>query len=136
MNDVKLFGRLSQEPVVWEPEEGSDKKCVVHYSIAVDRNYSSDNKKSTDFVRVVCFGKAAEIARKYLHKGSQVLVQARIQTGSYTDKNGETVYTQDIVVSRQTFVEPKEAEHEPETSQELPERSTDARSYSEQECEP
>lgn len=126
MNDVKLFGRLPQDPVVWEPEEGSDKKCVVHYQVAIDRNYSADNKKSADFVKVVCFGKVAENAKKYLRKGSQVLVQARVQTGSYTDKNGDTVYTQDLVVIRQTFVGPKETESEPEIDQELPERSADS----------
>lgn len=101
LNKCFLCGRLTKDPEV----RSSGDTLVARYSLAVDRKYSKDNE--TDFLNCVCFGKTAEFAEKYLHKGMKIIVVGRIQTGSYTNKDGQKVYTTDIVVEEHEFCESK-----------------------------
>jgi single-strand DNA-binding protein len=99
MNHVSLIGRLTRDPDVRSTQNGEQ---VARYTLAVDR---SSKDKSADFISCVTFGKAAEFAAKYLTKGLKIGVEGRIQTGSYTNKDGQKVYTTDVVVSSHTFCE-------------------------------
>lgn len=94
MNSVILIGRLAKDP---ELRYSPSQVAVCSMTIAVDRPVKQGEEKKADFLRVVCYGKQAENASKFLSKGRQVAVQGRIQTGSYKDKNGNTVYTTDIL---------------------------------------
>lgn len=85
---------------------------VARYTLAVDRKYKKEGQPEADFINCVVFGKSAEFAEKYFHKGMKVAVCGRIQTGSYTDKDGKKVYTTDIVVEEQEFCESKGASSE------------------------
>lgn len=101
MNKVVLMGRLTRDPKVRYSEAGN---AVARYTLAVDR-MTRNAEQSADFIRCVCFGKTAEFAETYLHKGIKIAITGRIQTGSYTDRNGQTVYTTDVVVENQEFCE-------------------------------
>lgn len=105
MNKTFLMGRLCKDP---ETRDGETK--VARYSLAVDRKYSKGEEKQTDFINIVCFGKSAEFAEKYLKKGMKVVITGRIQTGSYTNKDGVKVYTFDIVAEDQEFAESKNSD--------------------------
>ncbi len=99
MNSVILIGRLTKDP---ETRASADGKTVCRYTLAVDRR-----GEGADFIQCVAFGKSAEFAEKYLAKGMKIAVMGRIQTGSYTGKDGKKVYTTDIIVSEQEFCEKK-----------------------------
>lgn len=99
MNHVSLIGRLTRDPDVRSTQNGEQ---VARYTLAVDR---SSKDKGADFISCVTFGKSAEFAAKYLTKGLKIGVEGRIQTGSYTNKDGQKVYTTDVVVSSHTFCE-------------------------------
>lgn len=109
MNRVILIGRLTKDAEV----RYSNDKAVGRYTLAVDRKYSKD--KETDFITCVAFGKSAEFAEKYLIKGMKICIEGRIQTGSYTNKDGNKVYTTDVIVESQEFVESKKSD-EPKPS--------------------
>ena len=85
--------------------------AVARYTLAVDRRRgrNSDNEQSADFISCVAFGRSGEFAEKYLHQGTKIVVTGRIQTGSYTNKDGQRVYTTDVVVEEQEFAESKSA---------------------------
>jgi len=104
MNKVILMGRLTRDPEVRYSDSGS---AVARYTLAVDRKYNRDNDPSADFLRCVCFGKSAEFAEKYFCKGLKISITGRIQTGSYVNRDGQKVYTTDIVVDEQEFCESK-----------------------------
>lgn len=106
LNKCILCGRLTKDVEV----RSSGDTLVARYSLAVDRKYSKNEEKQTDFINCVCFGKTAEFAEKYLHKGMKILIVGRIQTGSYTTKDGRKVYTTDIIVEEHEFVESKATE--------------------------
>ena len=107
MNKVILMGRLTKDPEV-RYSQGEGAMAIARYSLAVDRRFNRNNDdNNTDFINIVAFGKAGEFAEKYLHKGTKVLVTGRIQTGSYTNKEGQKVYTTDVVVEEQEFAESK-----------------------------
>lgn len=111
MNKVILMGRLTKDPDV-RYSQGESSTAIARYSLAVDRRGTSrggDNEQTADFINIVAFGKAGEFAEKYLHKGTKVLVTGRIQTGSYTNKDGVKVYTTDVVAEDQEFAESKNA---------------------------
>ena len=108
MNKVILMGRLTRDPDV-RYSQGENPTAVARYSLAVDRRFSKNEENSTDFINIVAFGIAGEFAEKYLHKGTKVLVTGRIQTGSYTNKEGQKVYTTDVVAEDQEFCESKNA---------------------------
>ena len=108
MNKVILMGRLTRDPDV-RYSQGENSTAVARYTLAVDRRFSKNEENSTDFINIVAFGKAGEFAEKYLKKGTKVLVTGRIQTGSYTNKEGQKVYTTDVVAEDQEFAESKNA---------------------------
>lgn len=108
MNKVIIMGRLTRDPEVrYSPRGNSQEEiCIARYTLAVDRR---GKDAGADFPSVVAFGKAAEFAEKYLRKGTKVVLTGRIQTGSYTNRDGVKVYTTDIVAEDQEFAESKAA---------------------------
>ena len=107
MNKVILMGRLTRDPEV-RYSQGEQATAIARYTIAVDRRFRRDNDQQTaDFIGCVAFGKLGEFAEKYLRKGTKVVVTGRIQTGSYTNKDGQKVYTTDVVVEECEFAESK-----------------------------
>lgn len=108
MNKVILMGRLTRDPEV-RYTQGEQAMAVARYTLAVDRR-GKNQENSTDFIQCVAFGKAGEFAERYLHKGTKIVLTGRIQTGSYTNKEGQRVYTTDIVAEDQEFAESKNTE--------------------------
>lgn len=106
MNKVILMGRLTADPDV-KRTEGDNPMVIARYTLAVDRRFKKDGEQNADFIRCIAFGKGGEFAEKYLHKGIKIAVTGRIQTGSYTNQDGQTVYTTDVVVEEQEFAESK-----------------------------
>lgn len=108
MNKVILMGRLTREPEVRYSQRGDSQEqmCVARYTLAIDRR---GKDAGADFPSVVAFGKAGEFAEKYLHKGTKIILTGRIQTGSYTNREGVKVYTTDVIVEDQEFAESKAA---------------------------
>ena len=107
MNKVTLIGRLARDPEV-RYSQGENAMAIARYTLAVDRRFKRDGDEQTaDFISCVAFGKQGEFAEKYLHKGIKIAVNGRIQTGSYTNKDGVKVYTTDVVVEEQEFCESK-----------------------------
>ena len=106
MNNVVLIGRLTKDPET----RYSGETAVTTFTLAVDRPMSKD--KTADFIRIVTFGKTAELCEKYLAKGRQVAIQGRIQTGSYEDKDGKRVYTTDVIADRVQFLGGKPEQRE------------------------
>lgn len=103
MNKFIGCGRLCKDVETRQ----SGEMMIAKYTLAIDRKQSKNEEKQTDFLSCVCFGKTAEFAEKYLRKGMKILVVGRIQTGSYTNKEGVKVYTTDIIVDEHEFVESK-----------------------------
>ena len=107
MNKVILMGRLTRDPEV-RYSQGDNSMAIARYTLAVDRRFNRNNDESSaDFIGCVAFGRAGEFAEKYFRKGLKVLVTGRIQTGSYTNRDGVKVYTTDVVVEDQEFAESK-----------------------------
>ena len=106
MNKVILMGRLTRDPEV-RYTQGDNAMAIARYSLAVDRRFKRDGEPDADFINCVAFGKSGEFAEKYLKKGTKIAVVGRIQTGSYTNKDGQKVYTTDVVVEEQEFAESK-----------------------------
>lgn len=104
MNNVILSGRLTRDPEVRHSQNGNKDRIVARYTLAVDRVYSKENQQA-DFINCVEFGKLAEFAGKYFYKGIKLIVRGRIQTGSYTNRDGVKVYTTDIIVESHEFAE-------------------------------
>lgn len=115
MNKVILMGRLTRDPEV-RYAQGDNASAVARYTLAVDRRFQRENEDSADFIPCVCFGRAAEFAEKYLHKGTKIAITGRLQTGSYTNKDGNRVFTTDVVVEEQEFAESKASANEAPTS--------------------
>lgn len=110
MNRVILMGRLTRDPVV-RYSQGERSMAIARYSLAVERRGGkrTDGDQTADFINCVAFDKAGEFAEKYFHQGMRVLVSGRIQTGSYTNKDGQKVYTTEVIVEDQEFADSKEA---------------------------
>ena len=108
MNKVILMGRLTRDPEV-RYGTGENSTAVARYTIAVDRRFKRDGERNTDFIGCVAFGRNAEFAEKYLRQGTKIVLTGRIQTGSYTNRDGQKVYTTDIIVEEQKFAESKAA---------------------------
>lgn len=119
MNKVILMGRLTRDPDV-RYSQGQNQTCIARYTLAVERRFKQEGQQSADFIGCVAFGKAAEFTEKYLKQGTKIAITGRIQTGSYTNRDGQKVYTTDIVVEETEFAESKnnkngvsaESEHE------------------------
>ena len=109
MNKVILMGRLTRNPDV-RYSQGEKATCVARYTLAVNRRFRRDGEQDADFINCVAFGRNGEFAEKYLHKGTKILAEGRIQTGSYTNKDGVKVYTTEVVVENQEFAESKNAQ--------------------------
>lgn len=107
MNTVAIIGRLTRDPEVRYGAESQT--AVTRFSIAIDRGKDKDGKdKGADFPSIVCFGKTAELVEKYMSKGRMIGVQGHIQTGSYTNNDGQKVYTTEVVADRVFFLGSKE----------------------------
>ncbi|MCR5784701.1 MAG: single-stranded DNA-binding protein [Eubacterium sp.] len=113
MNKVILVGRLTRDPDVRYSQSADQPMAIARYTLAVDRrgrrDNTGDNSQTADFIGCVAFGRQGEFAEKYLRKGTKIAVTGRIQTGSYTNKDGAKVYTTDVVVEEHEFVESKSA---------------------------
>ena len=108
MNKAILIGRLTREPEV-RYSQGENPVAVARYTLAVDRRFKKPGEQEADFINCVAFGKSAEFAEKYLHQGTKMAVTGRIQTGSYTNKDGQKVHTTEVVIEDQEFAESKGA---------------------------
>lgn len=110
MNVVALVGRLTRDPDIRQ-SQGDNPTVVARYTLAVDRRFSRNGnaEQNADFISMVSFGKTAEFIEKYVHKGTKLCVRGRIQTGSYTNKDGQKVYTTDVVGEDVEFAESKKA---------------------------
>ncbi len=108
MNKVILMGRLTRDPEV-RYSAGDNALAIARYTLAVDRRFKRDGEATADFINCVSFGRTAEFAEKYFHQGIRIVVSGRIQTGSYTNREGQKVYTTEVVVEEQEFAESKAA---------------------------
>lgn len=109
MNKVMLMGRLTRDPEV-RYTQGEQPVAVARYTLAVDRRFKkNDDQQPADFIGCTAFGRLGEFAEKYLHQGIKIAIAGRIQTGSYTNKDGQKVYTTDVVVEECEFAESKNA---------------------------
>ncbi|NSE32740.1 single-stranded DNA-binding protein [Faecalicatena fissicatena] len=123
MNKVILMGRLTRNPEM-RNSNGESNTAIARYTLAVDRRYKREGDVTADFISCVAFGRSAEFAEKYFRQGLKVVITGRIQTGSYTNRDGNKVYTTDVVVEDQEFVEMRMAaaqRNREESSQERPE---------------
>ena len=117
MNRTILIGRLTGEPEIRNTTDGT---CIARFRLAVDRRSKRDGEQTADFIGCVSFGKTAEFIEKYVKKGTKIATVGRIQTGSYTNRDGQKVYTTDIVVEECEFCESKKSQDEPEHSEQRP----------------
>ena len=112
MNRVILMGRLTRDPDI-RYSQGGDNMAIARFTLAVDRRGRRDggnDQQTADFIGCVCFGRQAEFAEKYLRQGTKIAVTGRIQTGSYTNREGQKVYTTDVVLDDIEFAESKNAQ--------------------------
>ena len=107
MNKVILMGRLTRDPEVRYSQGGENPLAIARFTLAVDRRFKRDGEATADFINCVAFGRQAEHAERFYRQGLKVVITGRIQTGSYTNKDGVKVYTTDIVVEEQEFAESK-----------------------------
>ena len=121
MNKVILIGRVVRDADI-RYSQGESSTCIARYTLAVDRKFKQEGQPTADFIKCIAFGKLGEFAEKYLHKGVKIAVTGRIQTGSYKNKDGNTVYTTDVVVEEQEFCESKSQQS---SSQQQPTPSVD-----------
>ena len=110
MNKVILMGRLTRDPEI-RYSQGEQSMAIARYTVAVDRRFQRNNSdgQTADFIPCVAFGRSGEFAEKYFRKGIKIVVEGRIQTGSYTNKEGQKVYTTEVIVENQEFAESKNA---------------------------
>ena len=108
MNKVILMGRLTRDPDV-RYSAGENALAIARYTLAVDRRFRRDGEATADCISCVAFGRVAEFAERYFHQGIRIVVSGRIQTGSYTNREGQKVYTTEVVVEEQEFAESKSA---------------------------
>jgi len=110
MNKAILMGRLTRDPDIRYSQGADGSTAIARYTVAVDRRRKTNGdgtEQTADFIGCVAFGRSAEFAEKYLHQGTKVIVTGRIQTGSYTNKDGQKVYTTEVIVEEQEFAESK-----------------------------
>ena len=119
MNKVILMGRLTRDPDI-RYSQGENQTAVARFTIAVDRRFKRDGDQSADFISCVAFGRTAEFFEKYMHQGTKVCAEGRIQTGSYTRQDGQKVYTTDVVVENVEFAESRAASGNAPAQQQAP----------------
>ena len=105
MNSVVLVGRLTRDPDI-RYSQGAEPMCIARFTVAVDRRFNRE-KQEADFISCLAFGKTGQFVEKYFHKGNRICLSGRIQTGSYKNKDGNTVYTTDVIAEAVEFVENK-----------------------------
>ena len=110
MNKVILMGRIVRDPEVRYSNGANGSTAVARYTLAVDRKFKQEGQPTADFINCIAFGKLGEFAEKYLRQGIKIAVTGRIQTGNYTNKDGQKVYTTDVVVEEQEFCESKSSQ--------------------------
>ena len=126
MNKVILVGRLTRDPEV-RYSQGAEPIAIARYTLAVDRRMKRDvasDEQTADFIPCVAFGRAGEFAEKYLKKGIKIIVTGRIQTGNYTNKDGNKVYTTEVVLEEQEFAESKAASDRQQGERPTPEEAS------------
>ena len=124
MNKVILMGRLTRDPEV-RYSAGENALAIARYTLAVDRKIRRDGEATADFISCVSFGRTAEFAEKYFRQGLRIVVSGRIQTGSYTNRDGQKVYTTEVVVEEQEFTENKKSSETSQSSQTPPPTGSD-----------
>jgi single-strand DNA-binding protein len=130
MNKWTGIGRLTRDPEIrYTNSQTGETMCIARYTLAVDRRFAKknggDNQQTADFISCVAFGKIGEFAEKYLKQGTKIAVIGRIQTGSYTNKDGQKVYTTDVVVEECEFAESKNTTSQPTNTQPEPQKASD-----------
>ena len=118
------MGRIVRDPDVRYSQGANGSTAVARYTLAVDRKFKQEGQPNADFINCIAFGKLGEFAEKYLHKGVKIAVTGRIQTGSYTNKDGQKVYTTDVVVEEQEFCESKSSNQQSQNN-DRPQASSD-----------
>ena len=116
MNKVVLMGRLTRDPEV-RYSQGESPLAIARYTLAVDRRFKRNGEPTADFIPCVAFGKQGEFAEKYFRQGMRITISGRIQTGSYENKEGQRVYTTEVIIEEQEFSESKAANDEYRQSQ-------------------
>lgn len=125
VNTVILIGRLTRDPEV-RYSQGNESMAIARYTLAVDRSYRREGENNTDFIGCVAFGRNAEFAEKYFRKGTKIAITGRIQTGSYVNREGQKVYTTDVVINTQEFAGSRNEAQEPaQKGQPMPEAGED-----------
>lgn len=123
MNKVILMGRLTRDPEV-RYSQAAEPLAIARYTLAVDRRFqrrdNSGNEQNADFISCIAFGKNAEFAEKYLKQGTKIAIVGRIQTGSYTNKDGNKVYTTDVVVEEHEFCESRQGGNTQDSPKPMP----------------
>ena len=110
MNKIILVGRLTKDPEIRYQQNGDKQMAIAKFGLAVNRDFKKEGQQEADFFNVTAFGKNGEFAEKYLKKGGKILVEGRVQTGSYVNKEGQKVYTTDVIVDRFEFVDSKHSD--------------------------
>jgi single-strand DNA-binding protein len=119
MNIVCIIGRLVRDPEVrWS--QGKESTCIAKLTVAVDRRFKKEGEQSADFIPCTAFGKTAEFIEKYVKKGTKVVIQGRWQTGSYDNKEGQKVYTNDCIVESIEFAESKKTDDQTQNAPKTP----------------
>lgn len=126
MNKVILIGRLAKDPDV---RIGTNDTKIARYTLAINRKYYKNNEPTADFIGCVALGKNGEFAEKYLHQGIKIAVIGRIQTGSYTNRDGKKVYTTDVLIEEQEFVESKKSQSEEQSQPPVPSPEQDTSGF-------
>lgn len=119
MNKVILIGRITKNPEV-RYSQGNNPMAIVKYTLAVDRRFKRDGDPTADFINCVAFGRNGEFAEKYFQQGTKISICGHIQTGSYTNRDGQKVYTTDVIVDEQEFAESKSASQQNRNAQPVP----------------
>jgi single-strand DNA-binding protein len=119
MNKWIGLGRLTRNPEVrYTSGKDNTQLCIARYTLAIDRRFKTEGQPSADYINCVAMGKNGEFAEKYLKQGTKIAVTGRIQTGSYTNKDGQKVYTTDVMIEEQEFAESKKSDNaQPEPSE-------------------
>lgn len=126
MNKVILIGRLVKDPDI---RMGTNDTTIARYTLAVNRRYHKNNEVTADFIGCVALGKNGEFAEKYLHQGIKIAVIGRIQTGSYTNRDGKKVYITDVLIEEQEFVESKKSQSEEQSQPPIPSPEQDTSGF-------
>lgn len=119
MNKAIIIGRMTRRADI-RYTQGENQTCIARFTLAVNRKFAKEGEKSADFISCIAFGKIAEFLERYGDKGIKFVVEGRIQTGSYTNKDGRTVYTTDVVVEQVEFAESKSSSNAADQNRNIP----------------